>query len=179
MAYDALAIANYFLDKAKADGKTLNPMGLQKLVYYAHGWHLAMRNQPLVVQRVQAWDYGPVIPEIYREFKEFGRRPINRRATCWEFDDSAEDLMSLNPRRIEPEIRRDDQPVHELLNKVWDVYKDYSAVQLSNMTHEDGTPWHQVKQVNQASNAVIDDHVIREWFAAKAKENASRRRSES
>ena len=75
------AVANYFLDIAERDGKTLNPMKLQKLVYIAHGWHLAIRRRPLIRESVEAWKYGPVIADLYHEFKKFGNMPITERAT--------------------------------------------------------------------------------------------------
>ncbi|MDQ6665177.1 MAG: DUF4065 domain-containing protein, partial [Acidobacteriota bacterium] len=80
MAYDALAVANYFLDCARKDGRELDPMGIQKLVFFAHGWHLALVGSPLIEQRVEAWEYGPVIPDIYHAFKEFGAGAIKSHA---------------------------------------------------------------------------------------------------
>src|SRR5579875_2343089 len=86
MAYDARAVANYFLDLAAKEGRPLDPMGIQKLVYFAHGWNLAIFGSPLIRQRVEAWDYGPVIADLYQAFREFGPNPITSPAKKFEFD---------------------------------------------------------------------------------------------
>ena len=74
--YSALAIANFFLE----NHKSISPMKLQKLVYFAHGWNLAISNNPLIKEPIEAWDYGPVISTIYNEFKLFGGSNKNRLA---------------------------------------------------------------------------------------------------
>ena len=83
----AKAVANYFLDKAKNAHRPLTPMKLQKLVYIAHGWHLALFDASLIRERVQAWRWGPVIEDLYHEFKEFAKQPITRKAGYYSFDD--------------------------------------------------------------------------------------------
>ena len=55
--YNAIAVANYFIDKAKADGVPLTHMKLQKLIYFAHGWHLALYGEPLIDEEIQAWEF--------------------------------------------------------------------------------------------------------------------------
>src|SRR5947209_3400405 len=101
MPYDAKAIANYFLDLAEAEAKSLTPMKLQKLVYYAHGWHLALTGRPLLDEEIQAWSFGPVIRSLYNEFREFGAEPITRRACLVE---PAADRGSLIEKIREPSI---------------------------------------------------------------------------
>ena len=69
--YSAIAVANCFLDIADAQSRPITPLKIQKLVYIAHGWHLAIYEEPLIVELVEAWKWGPVIPLLYHEFKNF------------------------------------------------------------------------------------------------------------
>jgi uncharacterized phage-associated protein len=85
MPFPAEAVANEFLELAKKDGEALSPMKLLKLVYFAHGWHLALTGEPLIEEPVQAWQFGPVIPSIYHQFKRFGSGPINEFALVDQF----------------------------------------------------------------------------------------------
>ncbi len=81
MSHDPKAIANYFLDRAADAGDAPTPMKVQKLVYYANGFYLAIFGEPLIDEQVEAWAYGPVIPSLHREFLEYGNGPITARAT--------------------------------------------------------------------------------------------------
>lgn len=137
MIYSAKAIANYFLALAEVSGKSITPMKIQKLVYMASGWHMALTNgKSLINEQVEAWKYGPVIPSLYDEFKQFGNDVITKSAT--EIDTNGTTL-SL----IVPQVSNDDSYVKGLLDKVWEVYGAYTPYQLSNMTHQQGTPWYQ------------------------------------
>jgi len=81
MGHTAKAVANYVLDLSEREGVEITPLKLQKMVYIAHGWHLAIRGQPLVTDEyAEAWDHGPVFPSLYYEIREFGKKPITRRA---------------------------------------------------------------------------------------------------
>src|SRR5258708_10309168 len=59
--YPAEAVANYFLEKSWEEGKSVDPLKIQKLVYFANGWHLGLYGSPLIDEEVRAWTYGPVI----------------------------------------------------------------------------------------------------------------------
>ena len=76
MAYSAKAIANYFLRRAKDDGRTLDHLQLQKLVYFAHAVYFNQMKEPLIVDPVFAWKHGPVIQTLYDELKCYGNGPI-------------------------------------------------------------------------------------------------------
>jgi uncharacterized phage-associated protein len=158
---DARAVANYFLDLAKTGGRTIDPMGIQKFVYFAHGWNLALNDRPLIAQRIEAWDYGPVIRDLYYEFKRFGNGPITQPA------------MELN---VEPGTTRVRFTKSELtsavpketlslLDRVWEVYRPFTSIQLSNLTHTPGSPWSRARESGQE---VIDDGVIRDYFRSPA-----------
>src|SRR4051812_39910789 len=99
MPYPAAAIANEFLRLAKEDKAQISPLKLQKLVYFAHGWYLALAGKPLIEERVQAWQFGPVIPTLYREFKRYGNSPIASPAMREDWID--EDHLNFTPYNIE------------------------------------------------------------------------------
>src|SRR6266567_4143255 len=80
MPYEAKSIANYFLDLAKDRGKQIDPMQMQKLAYFAHGWCLGLKDFPFITERIEAWRYGPVIRELYSAFKDAGSGPITHPA---------------------------------------------------------------------------------------------------
>ena len=84
MSYPAKAVANYFIDIARCEGEQLSPMKIQKLVYFAHGWYLALYDEPLLDEKIEAWRYGPVVPSLYHEFKRYGSGTIERYAIDFE-----------------------------------------------------------------------------------------------
>src|SRR5271154_5310253 len=132
MPFSARAVANEFLELAKAENRQLTPMGVIKLTYLAHGWYLALAGEPLLDENVEAWRFGPVVPSLYREFKEFGNCPITRLAKISPIWNRAATLTgdgSVYAKRV--------------IKRVWEVYKHLTAVQLSNLTHEPNSPWTQ------------------------------------
>lgn len=130
MPYSASSIANYFIDKANSAGEKLTPMKLQKLVYYAMGWYAGYTGKPLIDEAVEAWQYGPVFPSLYQEFRRFGAGAVAARAT--EFNDDFEVVEVPTP---------DDASVRSFLDNVWNSYSRYPAIKLSEMTHASGSPW--------------------------------------
>ncbi len=164
MAYDAKAVANFFLDLAESTRTSLTPMKLQKLIYFGHAWNLALRKEPLIADAVEAWQYGPVVPSVYHEFKSFGSGAINRRATTFDLDDF---------EFVTPTIPDNDKMTAELLRHVWSSYGRMSAVQLSNLTHEKDSPWDVARQGKADQKAVlIDDSMIQSYFESLATSTA-------
>lgn len=167
MAHDAKAVANFFLELAEAEGKKLSPMKLQKLVYYAHGWHFGLVGEPLLDEEVQAWSFGPVIRSLYNEFRSFGADEITGRAMRLSHQPGNRLSFSFHHPSLTDSDAGDRDFVKKLLNRVWEVYGGYSAVQLSNMTHATGTPWDKVSQKyggHIPKYATIPDEWIRDYF---------------
>ena len=70
-------VAKYFLSLIDEDaGDTISNLKLQKLVYYAQGFHLALFDRPLFNEEVKAWMHGPVVPDLYHEYKIYGSNAI-------------------------------------------------------------------------------------------------------
>jgi uncharacterized phage-associated protein len=147
MPYDPKAIANYLLEIADAQGEPLSPLKIQKLVYFANGWYLAITDAPLLDEQVEAWAYGPVIPSLYRAFQKYGDQAVTGPAVSPHFKVVADADGGFSYQRVVPTIGQSDQQdayVKELLRRIWEIYGRYTAIQLSNLTHQSGTPWHRV-----------------------------------
>lgn len=159
MPYNALAIANFYLDLAKQKKEPINPMKLQKLIYFAHGWSLAIHDESLLDEDVQAYQYGPVVQSVFHEFKRFGVEPITTLAT--DFDFQANELF--NPR-----VPLSDSRAASLLMKVWGVYGSYNALQLAHMTHQPDSAWAEARSRNPSKRiAAMDDRDIKAEFVGK------------
>ncbi|MGA8142178.1 MAG: type II toxin-antitoxin system antitoxin SocA domain-containing protein, partial [Desulfobaccales bacterium] len=66
-------VAKYFLSLTDEEsGELISNLKLQKLVYYAQGFHLVFYDTPLFSERIEAWTYGPVVPDLYHEYKSHG-----------------------------------------------------------------------------------------------------------
>ncbi len=139
MEHDPKTVAQWFISRAFREGEYLTQMKLQKLVYIAHGWNLGLYNDPLISGDVEAWQWGPVVRPLYATYAIFGSRPIV-------------DECIINPPGL-----RDDQS-DRLAEKVWEVYRKYTAAQLSELTHRPNTPWSQYYVPGQ--KRVIPNHAI-------------------
>jgi uncharacterized phage-associated protein len=124
VSVSAETVANRFLSLAKEEGRTLTNMQLQKLVYIAHGYHLAMveDQEPLIYNDVQAWQFGPVFPKLYKKLRKFGAGEVKDLLPV----DSAECIEKLS---------------NAIIEGVWGAYKGKTGGQLSTLTHKAGTPW--------------------------------------
>jgi uncharacterized phage-associated protein len=136
--YPSKAVANWDLQTFWDNGKTLDQLQINKLVYIAHGWHLAADpdGDGLIAETVHAWKYGPVIPALRDEFREFGSQPITRLANDWVgfgYDDAYEPKLSeYSPLSWEV----------DLLKYVYTRYGSLSGPELIDITHRPGTPWY-------------------------------------
>ena len=119
MAYKALDIANKIISKTDLEhGDTISNLKLQNMMYYQQGFHLAYFGTPLFDEDIVAWQYGPVVPSVYKEYKSFESNSIS----------TSKEGISLS----------DDE--EELFNNVYEEYNQFSAVALMKMTHEE-SPW--------------------------------------
>src|SRR5215831_13704170 len=80
MAHDVRGIANFVLDIADESSRGVSNLSINKIVYFLHAYFLARFGRPLVSAKIEAWDYGPVFRELFREFRSFADKPIKGRA---------------------------------------------------------------------------------------------------
>ena len=111
-------------------------MQLQKLVYFSHAWHLALKQRALSAERVQAWRWGPVFPRLYHAVKKWGNGPVMERIEAFLPSNS-----QRSGRWEKLRIPETDTFAHLLIERVWEVYGDKSGLELSEITHQQEGPW--------------------------------------
>lgn len=135
--FEAKAFANLLLEWCERDRIPVTPMKLQKLIYFCHADYLKQFSIDLIKQNFEAWEYGPVIPSIYSEFKREKDQPIKRMAEIFD-PISAKRYVArcvLSPSE------------EESVGDLYSFYKNLSAGQLSDLSHEHGGPWRQARSL--------------------------------
>ena len=157
---ESIAVANTFI-KRYGKSSPITHMKLQKLCYYAYGWWLALcPNEPVLMQsKPQVWKLGPVFRPIYSAFASHRNQKIL-------------EAKKLNPFAPPEDIDMSDANESQVIEWVWGRYGRFSAVQLSEMTHEPGTPWR--KKVEECEYRVprfleLSDDEIRPYFVDLAR----------
>ena len=136
--YSAIEVANVFIELARQNGINLTNMQLQKLVYIAFGFYVAVFNSRMFDDEIQAWNFGPVIPNLYRALRKYGAGEVS------SFIDTDNSI-------------KENSPEMKIIESVWDSYRDFDAIQLSEMTHQEGTPWFAVwKKAKRETKIPLD-----------------------
>jgi uncharacterized phage-associated protein len=68
--------ANFLLAESQERGEILTNLKLQKLLFYAQAWFLALKDRELFAEDFEAWAHGPVLPSQYHRFKSYAWRPL-------------------------------------------------------------------------------------------------------
>ncbi len=138
-------VTRYILFKAK----DITPMALQKLLYYAQAFYSAIFGEDLFTDDCQAWAYGPVFPDIYYRYQDYGYNPIERPTDIFE-----EDFSELTTKEI------------SLLNAVIDSFGNCSGGMLSSITHNE-RPWIEARGnllPSDRSMTIIKRDTIKRYF---------------
>ena len=146
MKHTASEIAKYTIASFQAKNKEISNLKLQKLLYYAQAWQLALYARPLFREPIEAWVHGPVVPGVFREYKEYAWRPI------------AQKVQASTPAELK---------FH--LSEVIRVYGKFDAVELERMTHRED-PWKEARgslAPDEPSHRVITDESMKNYYGAR------------
>lgn len=137
MAYSPTMIANNVLSRAFEEKIYVSPMKLQKLLYFIASEYQKRTGKTLLAEPFQTWAYGPVIHSVYDEFRAFSKTRIKRYGRDAEGKayviDEAEDI-----------------DLRHSMERVWEAAKNMGAVELSEITHREGSAWDKAFQADMA-----------------------------
>lgn len=137
--HSAIEIANIYLSK---ENHGIDNLKINKLVYITLGYSLAFLKKDIFYEAIEAWKYGPVIPNLYHTYKTYGAKAIDQ----------------FTGETIELE-----NDVEDVIGKVWNTYVSERGVDLINLTHEPNTPWSLYYEPDK--NNVIERDVIRKYYS--------------
>ena len=149
-------IAGYFIART---GGGLTPLQVIKLTYIAHGYSLALLDEALIEEEVEAWKYGPVVPSVYHAAKKYGGRKIT------------ELLYSGIPASDEGGVggaigfisgcMSDGQKA--VLDGVLAVYGKFTGFELTDRTHVQDSPWKRFYRPRSYGRK-IPNHIIKSYY---------------
>lgn len=157
--YNASDIARYIINYSADKENYVNNLKLQKLLYFVQAYYIALTkdHKPCFRQPILAWDYGPVVEEVYNEYHDMGDTFIPPVKT----------YLEPNKRKgCIPIIKEYDSSIikdadKENIREVVDEFSDYSPRQIMELTHQQ-EPWK--KAMSKGRNSVIELNDIREFF---------------
>jgi uncharacterized phage-associated protein len=138
---------HFIIGFCREHGDSISNLKLQKLLYYAQAWSLAILDKPLFNDEIEAWVHGPVVPSVWREFRPWSWQPI---------------MQKISKPEISARVERH-------LKEVIAAYGHLSAYQLETLTHEE-KPWRNARKgiPNDVScNEVISTTDMKKFYRAR------------
>lgn len=146
--YNSVQLAKYIVAAANERRISINMTKIQKLLYIAYGIFLAVKSTRLMDEHPQAWPYGPVFPTTRNKLLKV-------------------DLFSINFEEEELTKLKNDSELQSLIDLVFKSFGNWSALQLTEWSHGDGTPWQQTVSMNNFSWGMrIPDDSIKRYFSS-------------
>jgi uncharacterized phage-associated protein len=141
--YTVDQVADALIHLSRERGIEITNLKLQKLLYYAQAWYLVFADKPLFDADFEAWVHGPVVPRVFRRFKEYRWNPITEMV----------DVPA-------------DSPLKEYLEEVLNTYGRLSATQLERLTHQED-PWKEARKGcarDESSSELISKESVKRYY---------------
>lgn len=157
MNYDVLDVSRYIISYSNKMGYGISNLKLQKILYLVQAYFLIQTNHPCFNEKIEAWDFGPVVPIAYEEFKKFAGMDIPTVNSYFVFDEN--DIW--NTKRIEFNEDCINSKDKALINKVVDKFSEYSSTDMVKLTQHQ-IPW--IDAINSYQSNEITNKSIFEYF---------------
>lgn len=160
--YNVLDVSRYIINYSNRKDYDISNLKLQKLLYFVQAFFLVftLSGEECFPEEIEAWDFGPVVPEAYREYKQCGSGNIPPISSYIEFNND-NIFHSKKEDYTEECIKKSDRI---LINDVVDAFADYTATDLVELTHAQ-SPWQDAYVRHQ--NNIITKESIRGYFNGK------------
>lgn len=140
--HTALDVAKFIIGYSKHKNYSISNLKLQKILYFIQSDYIANKSQLCFKDKIEAWDFGPVISSIYNKYKIYGSAEIPNE----EYESAIKELSDEDIKRISAMI---------------DMCSKYSASKLVTITHKQ-EPWRNAYK--QYENNEITPRAIKEYY---------------
>lgn len=155
--HSAIKIAKKFVDLANEAKSSMDILKLIKLTYIGHGWMLGLYGRRMFPEYVEAWKYGPVVPELYSEIKQ--SQYHHGQLLFEEFTDEYKADFNVDEEGV--------------IKKTYEVYGNWTGGQLVEVTHKKGTPWYRItKEHGGYGKYIIPNSLTQEYYERLASNGA-------
>lgn len=147
-------VSDFLLYECRQRGEILTNLKLQKLIYYAQAWWLALKQEPLFSEDFEARVHGPVLPSQYQRFKKYKWSPILE-----------EMVLPHLPKEI-----------CSHLTEIMDVFGIETAIALELMTSQE-SPWLEARkgiEADRPSSNVISQESMESFYKSMPKDEKSK-----
>lgn len=157
--YNVDDVARYVINYSNICDYSISNLKLQKILYFIQAKFLNENDYPCFVEEIEAWSFGPVVPQVYREYKEYGAGhiPYIEKYYCF-----GAGLFDFQVKKYDDNIICNCDK--EKINDMIDECSQYSATDLVNITHKQA-PW--VDAYVPYLNKIITKDSIKKYFRRK------------
>ncbi len=157
--YNVLDISRYIINYSNEKDYGISNLKLQKILYFVQAYFLTNNpnGRPCFREKIEAWDFGPVVPKAYREYKQYGSANIPVMSSFVDFYD--DDIWNSERKWFDSNIISAEHK--EMINAVVDKFANYSATDLVTLTHKQA-PWNDAYVPHMNNEITVD--AIRGYF---------------
>ena len=138
--YDVIDVCKYIINYSNKKSYGVSCLKLQKLLYFIQGYFMIIKDEPCFHERIEAWDFGPVVPLAYQKYKQY----------------ASTDIPSVNFQN--DSIFKEDKT---LIANMIDIFANHTATDLVTITHKQ-EPWKNVYSKYQINEITTDS--LKEYF---------------
>lgn len=144
--YNTLPISNKILQLASQRNLSLSKMKLNKLCYLVHGAHLAITEDLLFNEPVEAWRHGPMFPSLFHGLGKDGAKPLSFPIT--------KTVIQLSELQ------------NQIVARILNDFGNKEAFQLSDILQEKDGPWFETYQ-KSGNFSIISNELIKMYYKDK------------
>lgn len=150
----ALDVAARVINRCIEIDKPVSNLKLQKVLYFLDLWHLIHTKERLITDEdFQAWQYGPVLPSVYKKYALYAGNPIDSKIKG--------DI---------PEFTLENEKLQNHLYGYLDLLADVDPWELVRVSHKEDQPWYKTYH-SDGDKSTISNDLLEEYAKTKRNNN--------